>query len=267
VKEYLIQPKKKFHLSDWDPDDTSGCPGGKEKAEKDLEELRDELRKLQQLLFAEHKHRVLIVLQGMDTCGKDSTIRMVFQYVNPQGVRVAQFGVPTQAELDHDFLWRIHHHTPSRGEITIFNRSHYEDVLTVRVHNTVPKKVWEKRYAHINAFERLLADEGTTVLKFFLHISKEEQRERLQERLQDPTKQWKFKENDLKERKLWHNYMKAYSDVMAETSTPWAPWYIVPANTKWYRNRIIAGVIVDALKKLKMNYPEQKLNVRSIRIP
>ncbi len=267
MKEYLVKPNKKFRLSDWNPEDTSGCPGGKDKAEKELEELRDQLRKLQQLLYAEHKHRILIVLQGMDTCGKDSTIRMVFQYVNPQGVRVAQFGVPTQVETDHDFLWRIHHHTPSRGEIVIFNRSHYEDVLTVRVHNTVPENIWQKRYGHINEFERLLTDEGTTVLKFFLHISKDEQKKRLEERLKDPTKQWKFKENDVKERKLWGSYMKAYSQVVAETSTPWAPWHIIPANTKWYRNWIIANVIVNSLKGLKMNYPKQTVNLKSIRIP
>jgi PPK2 family polyphosphate:nucleotide phosphotransferase len=268
MKKYLVKPGKKFHLGAWDPDEASGLPGGKDEAEKALAKLRDELRKLQHLLYAEHKHKILIVLQGMDTSGKDSTIRFVFEGVNPQGVHVAQFGVPTRVESDHDYLWRVHHHTPSKGEIVIFNRSQYEDVLTVRVHNTVPRNVWQKRYKHINEFERLLSDEGTVILKFFLHISKDEQKERLEDRLKDPAKRWKFQENDIKERLLWDRYMKAYSDAMTETSTPWAPWYIIPANKKWHRNRIIASVIVGALRKLRMKYPIPEWNIQKpIRIP
>jgi len=263
MKEYCVRPDKKFRLKDWNPEETSG---DKEKAEKKLEHLRGEIGRLQELLYAEHKHKVLIVLQGMDTCGKDSTIRMVFEDVNPQGVRMAQFGVPTQAESDHDYLWRIHPHTPGKGEIAIFNRSHYEDVLTVRVHNIVPKEIWQRRYNHINQFERLLSDEGTTVLKFFLHISKDEQKKRLQERLDDPAKRWKFKESDIAERKLWDKYMKAYNDVLGATSTTWAPWYVVPANTKWYRNLIISNAIMDALASLKMKYPKPKLTSKIKRI-
>jgi len=266
MNDYQVKPGKKFHLDDWDPADTGHFSGGKEEAQKELDEFREELRRLQQLLYAEHKHKVLVVLQGIDTSGKDSTIRFVFQGVNPQGVRVAQFGVPTPVEADHDYLWRIHHHTPSKGEIVIFNRSHYEDVLTVRVHNTVPKPVVHKRYDHINDFERMLSDEGTSILKFFLHISKDEQKKRLEERLKDPTKRWKFQENDLKERKLWRPYMNAYSDAIAKTSTPWAPWHIIPANTKWYRNWIIAGVIVNTLKTLHMAYPAPTTRSKNIRI-
>jgi PPK2 family polyphosphate:nucleotide phosphotransferase len=182
-------------------------------------------------------------------------IRHVFDGVNPQGVKVASFKKPTPRELAHDYLWRIHPHTPGDGEIVIFNRSHYEDVLVVRVHGLVPADVWERRYDHINAFERLLADEGTTILKFFLHISKEEQRERLQARLDDPGKHWKFSLGDLDERARWDDYVAAYEAMLSKTSTPWAPWYVVPADRKWYRNLVIARVMVDTLEGLEMQYP------------
>jgi PPK2 family polyphosphate:nucleotide phosphotransferase len=266
MKKYRLKPGKKFHFKDWDPSDTGDFAGGKDQAQKELDKLKDKLIGLQKLLYAGHEHKVLIVLQGMDTSGKDSTIRFVFEGINPQGVRVAQFGVPTKAELDHDYLWRIHHQTPSKGEIAIFNRSHYEDVLAVRVHNFVPKKVWQKRYGQINDFERMLTDEGTIVLKFFLQISRAEQKKRLEERLEDPTKRWKFQPNDLKERKLWSQYMRAYADLLGKTSTDWAPWHIVPANTKWYRNWIIAKTIVDALEKLNMKYPVPKEKINEVRI-
>jgi PPK2 family polyphosphate:nucleotide phosphotransferase len=266
MKNYLVKPKTAVRLGQWKSEDKQAFSGDKDAADKELESLRKQLRELQELLYAERKHKVLIVLQGMDTCGKDSTTRMVFQGVNPQGVRVVSFGVPTHLELDHDYLWRIHQQTPRKGEIAIFNRSHYEDVLTVRVHNTVPEKIGRKRYDHINEFERMLADEGTTILKFFLHISKDEQKERLQERIDDSQKRWKFKEGDLHERKFWHRYMKAYGDVLSKTSTSWAPWYVVPANTKWYRNLIVANVIVDALKGLRMQYPKLGYNPKTIRI-
>jgi PPK2 family polyphosphate:nucleotide phosphotransferase len=183
-------------------------------------------------------------------------VRNVFEGVNPQGVRVATFKVPTPLELDHDYLWRVHSQTPGKGEIVIFNRSHYEDVLVVRVHELVPKKVWEKRYRQMNEFEHTLAQEGTTILKFFLHISLDEQKARLQSRLDDPKKHWKFNVGDLKERKLWANYSQAYEDVLNKTSTSWAPWYIVPADRKWFRNLVIGSVLVKTLKNLDMKYPK-----------
>ncbi len=216
------------------------------------------------MLYAENKHKVLIVLQAMDTGGKDGTIRRVFEGVNPQGVKVASFKVPTAEELAHDFLWRIHKQTPANGEIVIFNRSHYEDVLVVRVHEYVTKKIWSKRYEQINAFEKTLVENGTTILKFFLHISKDEQKERLQARLDDPTKHWKFNIGDLDERKLWDDYQAAYEDVLNKTSTAEAPWYVVPANRKWYRDLVISTVLVEKLQGLKMKYPESKDNLDGV---
>jgi PPK2 family polyphosphate:nucleotide phosphotransferase len=213
------------------------------------------LERLQGLLYAEHKHKILIVLQGLDTAGKDGTIRSVFSGINPQGVHIASFKVPTAAELDHDFLWRIHSQVPGRGELVIFNRSHYEDVLVVRVHNLVPEAVWRQRYDEINNFEKMLAEEGTTILKFYLNISKDEQKQRLQDRLDDPKKNWKFNPGDLKERELWDQYINAYEDAINETSTKWAPWYVVPANHNWYRNLCVISTIVETLDGLNMKYP------------
>jgi PPK2 family polyphosphate:nucleotide phosphotransferase len=232
------------------------APGDKAKTQEQTAKLVDRLGELQELLYAENKHRVLIILQGMDTAGKDGTIRKVLRETSPQGVRVVSFKQPSEVELDHDYLWRVHAQTPGRGELVVFNRSHYEDVLVVRVHSLVPKSVWKKRYEQINAFERTLADEGTTILKFFLHISRDEQRERLQARLDDPTKRWKFQHGDLDERKLWDDYMRAYEDVLEKTSTDWAPWQVVPADRKAMRDFIVAGAIVKVLEKLKMNYPD-----------
>jgi PPK2 family polyphosphate:nucleotide phosphotransferase len=255
MKRYRLEPGKKIDLKDWDPDETSEFKGGKDDAAPRLLELNQELEGLQELLYAEHKHKVLIVLQAMDTGGKDGVIRRVFEGVNPQGVRVAAFKIPTPEELSHDYLWRVHKVVPGKGEMVIFNRSHYEDVLVVRVHNLVPEAVWKDRYDQINEFERLLAKEGTTILKFYLHIDMDEQKRRLLARLNDPTKQWKFSVGDLAERKLWPDYMKAYEDVLNRTSTVWAPWYIVPANHKYYCHLVIAETLVDTLKALKMSYP------------
>jgi PPK2 family polyphosphate:nucleotide phosphotransferase len=215
-------------------------------------------------LYAEHKQKVLVVLQALDTGGKDGTIRAVFEGVNPAGVKVASFKVPTAIESDHDFLWRIHQQTPGKGEIVIFNRSHYEDVLVVRVHNLVDKDVWKRRYDHINHFEKLLTDEGTTIIKIFLHISKEEQKERLQERLDIPEKNWKFSSGDLKERALWDEYQKAYEDVLKKTSTDYAPWYIIPANRNWYRNYLISSILVKKLESLNMEYPSPEEGLDNI---
>ncbi|HOU45127.1 MAG TPA: polyphosphate kinase 2 family protein [Anaerolineaceae bacterium] len=264
MDRYRVKPNEKIKLEKLDPADRSAYEGDKEKAQEDLAKLNDKLEEYQELLYAEHKHRVLIVLQAMDTGGKDGVIRRVFDGVNPQGVRVASFKVPTAEELDHDYLWRVHKMTPGRGEIVIFNRSHYEDVLVVRVHGLVSEKTWKKRYDHINEFERLMANEGTTILKFFLHIDKDEQKERLQARLDEPDKHWKFSLGDLEERKLWNQYMAAYEDVLNKTSTPWAPWYVIPANRKWYRDLVISTILVNTLKKLDMHYPEPKDDLTNV---
>jgi PPK2 family polyphosphate:nucleotide phosphotransferase len=262
---YVIRPDQKIALSDWDPENTSGWDADKNAAEVRLQKLNTELEALQEQLFAEAKHKVLVVLQGMDTSGKDGVIRHVFEGVNPQGVRVASFKVPTAPELAHDYLWRIHQQTPGRGELVIFNRSQYEDVLVVRVHNFVPPEIWERRYEQINHFERTLVEEGTTILKFFLHIDAEEQRQRLLARLDEPAKRWKFNPGDLEERKLWAEYQKAYEAVLSKTSQEDAPWIIVPANRKWYRDLIISAALVDTLKGLKMEYPQPAENLDTYR--
>jgi PPK2 family polyphosphate:nucleotide phosphotransferase len=254
MDRYRIQPDTAVDLSAFDPKDTGGIE--EEAAKERLDDLNRRLENLQELLYAERRHKVLVVLQAMDTGGKDGVIRHVFQGVNPQGVKVAGFGVPTPDELAHDYLWRVHAHTPAAGQLTIFNRSHYEDVLVVRVHGLVPEEVWNRRYRHINEWERLLAEEGTTILKFFLHISKEEQAERLQARLDEPTKRWKFRLGDLEERRRWPDYMTVYQAALSQTSTAWAPWYLVPADHKWYRNLVVAGVLVETLEGLKMAYPQ-----------
>ena len=265
MERYRIEPGKKFKLDDYPPDDTGDFDGKKQKGIEKLAERRAEIDSLQELLYSEHKHRLLVVFQAMDGGGKDGTIRAVFDGVNPQGVKVASFKAPTQIELDHDYLWRIHAHTPGKGDIVVFNRSHYEDVLVVRVHNLVSKDVWKKRYDQINAFERQLADEGTTILKFFLNISKEEQKERFMERLEIPEKRWKFNEGDLDERKLWPQYMEAFEEAISKTSTKWAPWYVVPANRNWYRNLVVSTVIAETLKSLKMKYPNPEIDVAGLK--
>lgn len=264
--KYRVKPKAKINLHDWDPRDISGIPGDKNNTKKVLVNLTAELEYLQEVLYAEQKQKLLIILQGMDTSGKDGTIRHVFEGVNPQGVQVASFKVPSAEELAHDYLWRVHKQVPGKGMITIFNRSHYEDLLVVRVHNLVPEEVWSKRFEHINAFEKMLADEGTTILKFFLHISIDEQKERLQARLDDPTKQWKFNPGDLKERALWEEYLQAYQDVLSRTSTSSAPWFIVPSDRKWVRNYVIATTIVNCLKSFQMNYPAPTSDLTNITI-
>jgi PPK2 family polyphosphate:nucleotide phosphotransferase len=255
IKNYRIREGQKIRLDRWDPNDSSGF-GSKEEALSESQKLNIKLEKLQEVLFAEHKHKVLIVLQAMDAGGKDGTIQRVFEGVNPQGVRVAHFGVPTSEELNHDFLWRVHKEVPGNGEIVIFNRSHYEGVLIVRVHKLVPPEVWKTRYQQIIDFERSLCDEGTTIMKFYLHIDAGEQKKRLQDRLDDPTKRWKFSYNDRSERDLWSEYMRAYQDVLEKTSTKWAPWYIIPANHNWFRDVLVSTILVKTLDRLHMQYPE-----------
>lgn len=264
MERYRVKPDQKIRLDDWDPNGKAGFDGDKAAGEARLLALNQELADLQELLYAEHRHKVLVVLQGMDTSGKDGAIQHVFEGVNPQGVRVASFKVPSALELDHDYLWRVHQQVPGKGELVIFNRSHYEDVLVVRVHELAPEAVWKKRYQQINDFERMLADEGTTVLKFYLHIDRDEQKARLQARLNDKAKLWKFNLGDLAERKLWKQYQEAYEDVLNKTSTPEAPWIIVPANRKWFRNLVIAETLVQALKDLKMRYPQPEGDLSNV---
>lgn len=256
MKEFQVNDKNKIKLKGFDADDLTHGPDGKKAAKDELENLRERLIHLQQMLYAQNKHKLLIILQAMDAGGKDGTIRSIFQGVNPQGVKVVSFKVPTPLELAHDYLWRVHEKTPATGEIVIFNRSHYEDVLVVRINELAPEKVWKKRFQHINAFERLLTEEGTTILKFFLFISKEEQKQRFLERIKDHEKQWKFNPKDLAERQKWDAYMQAYQAVLDKTSSKLAPWYVIPANRNWYRDLLVARILVRELESLKMEYPQ-----------
>lgn len=246
---HKLSKPQQVDLSQYDPDQTGGLDhqAGIEMAAQ----LGQQLAELQELLYAAGTHSVLIVLQGMDTSGKDGTISHVFDFVNPQGVSVASFKQPTPDEVAHDFLWRIHEKTPAKGHMTIFNRSHYEDVLVVRVHNLVPEKVWKKRYEQINNFESLLAADDTIVIKFFLHITKAEQKERLLARENDASKSYKLSPGDWEERKFWDQYVAAYSEALSKTGAKDAPWYIVPGNHKWYRNLAIAETLVETLRGYK----------------
>ena len=260
MKQYRIKPKVKLKLDKHDPDDTGKFKKtntGKTRAKEELRERITHLRTLQERLYAEGKRSLLIVLQGMDTAGKDGTIKNVMFGVNPQACRVASFKAPSAEELAHDFLWRVHQEVPPKGHIGIFNRSHYEDVLITRVHEWISEKTAKRRFDQINEFEELLYESGTTILKFFLHISKEEQRQRLEARVRNPEKRWKFNEGDLEERKLWFDYIGVFEDAISATSTKHAPWYIVPANRKWYRNLVVADTVVDVLKSMKLNIPPE----------
>jgi PPK2 family polyphosphate:nucleotide phosphotransferase len=250
----LVKPGSRIRLEKVDHQSTFGHEKATsvEATAGQMERLRD----LQDRLWAEAKHSVLVVLQGIDAAGKDGTIAKVMEAFNPQGCPVSSFKVPTPEELAHDYLWRIHKRTPGKGEVGIFNRSHYEDVLVVRVHGFVPKSVWSKRYDQINDFERTLAAGGTTIVKFFLSIDKDEQRQRFQDRYDDPTKRWKFSLGDLEERKRWDDYQLAFDDMLSKTSTVWAPWYIIPANRNWFRNLAVSTILADTMADLKPAYPE-----------
>lgn len=262
---YLVEPDSKIKLSDYDPDDSNGFKN-KARGEAALEKHREKLFQLQELMFAQAKHCLLVVLQGMDGAGKDGTIRHIFTGVDPQGCQVTSFKKPTEEELKHDFLWRVHRATPAKGMIGIFNRSHYEDVLVVRVHGSLSKQELKQRFRAINDFEQLLVENGTTILKFYLHISKEEQRERLQARLDDPQKYWKVNPEDLKERGYWDDYRKAYEDVFGHCSQKHAPWYVIPANKKWYRNVVISQIIIEVLEGLKMQYPKSQYDLSKMKL-
>jgi PPK2 family polyphosphate:nucleotide phosphotransferase len=266
TEPYRIKPGASVVLPDRPADDTDGYDGDKDEGKALIEEQSTKLFDLQQLLYADNTRKVLVVLQGMDTSGKDGTIKHVFKMVNPVGVAVANFKRPNDVELEHDYLWRVHRNAPRNGDITIFNRSHYEDVLVVRVHDLVPEKVWKKRYEHIRNFEQMLADEGTVIRKFFLHISKEKQRERLQERLDNPAKHWKFEHGDLEERKYWDAYTDAYEEAISRTSTTDAPWYVIPSDRKWYRNLLVSRILVETLESLDLSYPEPAQGLDKITI-
>ena len=264
IAKFRVAPGKRVNLerldADWKPESLD-----REEAEFRTAELVERLRDLQHLMYAEDRRSLLIVLQGRDAAGKDGTIRKVFGPMNPQGCRVTSFKVPTAEELEHDFLWRCHKAAPRRGDVAIFNRSHYEDVLVVRVHGLVPKSAWRGRYEHINAFERLLADSGTTILKFFLHIDRVEQLERFQKRIENPKKNWKISDADYSERPLWDEYTAAYEEAFRRCSTDHAPWFVIPANHKWARNLAIAEITVEALEKLEMRFPKPQVDMDEIR--
>ena len=253
IDRLRVKPGSRFRLKSRDPGDTHGL--SKSQAAKALPHHVEQLAALHDLLYAEHNRALLIVLQGMDASGKDGTIKHVMSGVNPQGCSVISFKEPSHLELDHDFLWRIHAAVPRKGDIGIFNRSHYEDVLIARVHNLVPKAVWSARYRQINQFEELLAENGVHVLKFCLHMSGEEQSKRFEQRLSDPRKNWKSSPADQRERKYWDDYQAAYEDAIAQCSTKHAPWYVIPADHKWFRNHAVAEVIVRTLESFKMQYP------------
>jgi PPK2 family polyphosphate:nucleotide phosphotransferase len=248
-----VEPASTVRLAEVNPAATHGYE--KADAPATTQRVLGRLSELQERLWAEHRHKILIVLQGIDAAGKGGTIEHVMGAFNPAGATVTSFKVPTEPEREHDFLWRVHQHTPGSGRIAVFDRSHYEEVLIVRVHDLVPEAVWSKRYDQINAFERLLVEEGTTILKFFLYIDRDEQRERFQARYDDPAKRWKFRMSDLDERKRWDDYIAAFEDVLSRTSTALAPWYLIPANRKWFRNLAVASIVADTLDDLAPAYP------------
>ena len=261
-----LSPGKHFKLQDFDPGFHGDFDHKKDAADQTQDNL-DRLNALQEMLYAQQRKSLLIVLQAMDAGGKDGTIKHVMGAFNPQGVQVSSFKVPTEEELAHDFLWRIHKAVPRRGMVGIFNRSHYEDVLVVRVKDLVPKDVWQERYEHINHFERLLADAGVTIVKFFLFISKEEQKERLLERQQTPDKQWKFSPSDVAERTRWDAYMAAFEDALTHCNTEHAPWYVIPANRKWYRNLVVSQILIETMEKMGLQYPDPPPDIDSYVIP
>jgi PPK2 family polyphosphate:nucleotide phosphotransferase len=260
---FRVSPGTKIDLGKIDPGFTNGEE--KEPAGERFKKFADDLRDLQYLLYAEGKQSLLIVLQGMDAAGKDGTITNVVGAMNPQGIRIANFKTPSTEELAHDFLWRVEKQAPAKGEVVIFNRSHYEDVLIVRVHNLVAREVWAARYDLINNFEKNLAAAGTHILKFFLHISQEEQLDRYKDRLEDPARQWKISEADYTERKFWNDYVNAYQDAIGKTSTSYAPWFVIPANRKWFRNFAISKIIIEKLESLGMKYPQPQVNLAELK--
>ena len=263
LSRFLVKPGVKINLKKIDTDYNGNLQ--KEKSRIELDKLHLKMSNLQYKLHAEKKQSLLIVLQAMDAGGKDGTIRDVMHGFNPQGCKVTSYRSPNSEEINHDFLWRIHKSIPAKGEIGIFNRSHYGDVLIVRVHNMVPARQWSKRYEHINNFEKMLMDEGVKILKFYLHISKEEQKKRLEKRLTNPMKHWKIDEADFEERKHWNKYMNAYQDILEKCSTQWSPWHIIPSDKKWYRNLVIAQIITKTLEKMNPKLPKPTIDITKLK--
>jgi len=259
-----IKPGQKVRLKGLDPSYHDGT--SKKSAQREADENAAALDELAYRLYAEHQRALLIVLQGMDTSGKDGTIRHVMSRVSPQTCKVVSFKQPNSEELEHDFLWRVHKAVPPHGQLGIFNRSHYEDVLIVRVHELAPKKVWSARYEKINEFENLLVSEGIVILKFFLHISRDEQRRRLEQRIKAPHKRWKISESDIKERMYWDDYQRAYEDALTKCSTDAAPWYIVPSDRRWYRNLVVGRVVRKALEQMNPQFPKSTLDLKKLKI-
>jgi PPK2 family polyphosphate:nucleotide phosphotransferase len=264
LERFRVRPGTRVKLADIDPS-FKDRHGSHEDAAEEIEHYRKRLSELQEMLYVQRRHSLLVCLQALDTGGKDGTINHFLGAMNPQGCSVAHFRQPSVEEAAHDFLWRVHRAAPARGEVAIFNRSHYEDVLVVRVHNLVPKSVWSLRYERINAFERGLIEHDTQVLKFYLHISSEEQLARFKARLDDPTKHWKISESDYQERKFWPDYMKAYEDALSRCSTEGAPWFVIPANHKWFRNLAVARIVVEHLESLGLSYPKPTVDIERIR--
>ena len=263
TNKLMVTEGKKINLQKLSPEYDFSI--NEKKAEYVLKQnLKKRMSDLQYRLYAERKKALLIVFQGIDTSGKDSTIRHVISAFNPQSCTVKAFKEPTTEDLSHDFLWRIHKSAPAKGEIVIFNRSHYEDIIQPRVHKTIHKSIWSQRYEHINAFEKCLSDSNIKIIKFFLHISKEEQRKRLEERLNDPSKHWKVSERDMEDRKFWSSYTVAYQDIIKRCSNTWAPWYIIPANKKWFRNLAVGLIIVDTIERMKPKFPKPAINLSKI---
>lgn len=261
---FKVEPGTRIKLDKIDPNDTGGFES-KKAALKKIEQARHRLTELQYQLYAENRQSLLIVLQAMDAGGKDGTINHVLAPMNPQGCRVHGFKVPSVEERAHDFLWRIHKAAPKNGEVVIFNRSHYEDVLVARVHELVPKKVWSKRYEFINDLEKLLAAHHTRIVKFYLHISKEEQLERFEKRLERPEKHWKISDSDYAERQHWNDYQKAFEDALSKCSTRHAPWYVIPSNRKWFRNLAVSQILVETMTSMKPRLPEPTVDIEEIR--
>lgn len=256
ISPYLVDPDKPFKLADVDPDDRELFPLKKKEGKALLPELTYKLNELHRMLYREGKHKILIVIQTMDAGGKDGTVRNVFQPLDPMNFRMVSFKAPSTLERSYDYLWRVHQKVPRRGEIVVFNRSHYEDIIAVGVKNLAPKEVWERRFEHIVNFEKMLTDEGVTILKIYLHISKEEQRERFQSRIDEPEKNWKFNQADLDDRARWDEFMETYEEVINRTNTKFAPWMVVPANRKWHRNLVIADAVAKLMEGLDMKLPE-----------
>ena len=262
--EFRVKPGRKLRLKGIDPA-YCGHHTSEQDAKPAITHYREKMARLQTLLYADRAKSVLIVLQGLDAAGKDGTVNHVLSALNPQGVSVTGFKTPTPAELAHDFLWRVHPHAPGKGEIAVFNRSHYEDVLVTRVHKLIDKPTWKERYKRIRGFEELLVEDNTLILKFYLHISKEEQLERFAQRLDDPARNWKISESDYTERAFWDAYIAAFEDAIEATTTKTAPWFVIPANHKWFRNLAVSQIIADAMEGLNLHYPKPTADLAQIR--